>query len=254
MKVLSKSRFKLGLECPNKLFFTGKEEYANQKSENPFLKALASGGFQEEELARMHYPNGIFINTEPSEYDKAFKLTQEALLLENVVIYEAAFLVDNFFIRTDILVKEGKRIKLIEVKAKSFNPNEENIFVGNRGGLVSSWKPYLFDLAFQKHIASLTYPNFQFEAYFMMADKTKNATIDGLNQLFRVPANGNPRTDIVKKVSSIEEIGESVLSEINVDTIVNAILGDQYKYHDNLGFHEALKLFKNSYLDSHYIN
>ena len=46
MKVLSKSRFKLGLECPNKLFFTGKEEYANQKSENPFLKALASGGFQ----------------------------------------------------------------------------------------------------------------------------------------------------------------------------------------------------------------
>jgi hypothetical protein len=43
---LSKSRFKLELECPNKLFFTGKEEYANQKSENSFLKTLASGGFQ----------------------------------------------------------------------------------------------------------------------------------------------------------------------------------------------------------------
>jgi hypothetical protein len=254
MKVLSKSRFKLGLECPNKLFFTSNVEYANQKSENPFLKALASGGFQVEELARLHYPNGIFINTENYEYEKAFQLTQEALLLENVVIYEAAFLVDNFFIRTDILVKEGNRIKLIEVKAKSFNPNEENIFVGSRGGLVSSWKPYLFDLAFQKYIASLTYPNFKFEAYFMMANKTKNATIDGLNQLFRVPTNGNPRTDIIKKVSSISEIGESVLSEINVDTIVNAIIGDQYKYHDNLGFHEALKLFKNSYLDSHYIN
>lgn len=254
MKVLSKSRFKLGLECPNKLFFTGKEEYANQKSENPFLKALASGGFQVEELARLHYTNGIFINTENYEYEKAFQLTQEALFLENVVIYEAAFLVDNFFIRTDILVKEGNRIKLIEVKAKSFNPNEENIFVGSRGGLVSSWKPYLFDLAFQKHIATLTYPNFQFEAYFMMADKTKKASKDGLNQLFRVPANGNPRTDIIKKVSSIEEIGESVLSEIKVDTIVNAIIGDQYKYHDNLGFHEALKLFKNSYLDSHYFN
>jgi hypothetical protein len=46
MKVLSKSRFKFGLECSNKLFFTGKDEYVNQKSENPFLKALASGGFQ----------------------------------------------------------------------------------------------------------------------------------------------------------------------------------------------------------------
>ena len=254
MKVLSKSRFKLGLECPNKLFFTSDKKYSNQKSADSFLLALAKGGFQVEELARLHYPNGVFIDTEPYEYEKAFQLTQEALLLENAVIYEAAFLVDNFFIRTDILVKMGNHIRLIEVKAKSFNPNEDNIFVGSRGGLVSSWKPYLFDLAFQKHVASLTYPNFHFEAYFMMADKSKKATIDGLNQLFRVPANGNPRTDIIKKVSSIEKIGDSILSEINVDTIVNAIISDQHKYHDNLGFHEALKLFKDSYLESQYIN
>ena len=254
MKVLSKSRFKLGLECPNKLFFTSDKNYANKKIDDSFLQALAKGGFQVEELARLHYPNGIFINTENYEYEKAFQLTQEALLLENVVIYEAAFLVDNFFIRTDILVKEGNHIRLIEVKAKSFDPNEENIIVGSRGGLVGSWKPYLFDLAFQKHVASLTYPNFHFEAYFMMADKSKKATIDGLNQLFRVPANGNPRTDIIKKVSRIEEIGESVLSEINVDDIVNAIISDEHKYYDNLGFREALKLFKDSYLESQYSN
>ena len=69
MKVLSKSRFKLGLECPNKLFFTSNKEYANQKSENPFMKALASGGFQVEELARLHYPEGILIK-DPKEHDK----------------------------------------------------------------------------------------------------------------------------------------------------------------------------------------
>lgn len=254
MKVLSKSRFKLGLECPNKLFFTSDKKYANQKSTDSFLQALANGGFQVEELARLHYPNGIFIDTEPYEYEKAFQLTQEALLLENVVIYEAAFLVNNYFIRTDILVKEGNNIRLIEVKAKSFNPNEGNIFIGSRGGLVSSWKPYLFDLAFQKYVAKSTYPNFNFEAFFMMADKSKKSTIDGLNQMFRVPAYGNPRTDIIKKASSIEEIGESVLSEINVDVIVNAIINDQYKYHDNLGFLESLQLFKDSYLNSKYIN
>jgi hypothetical protein len=254
MKVLSKSRFKLGLECPNKLFFTGNKEFVNKKIEDSFLLALAKGGFQVEELARLHYPNGIFIDTEPHEYEKAFQMTQQALLLENVVIYEAAFLVDNFFIRTDILVKKGNHIRLIEVKAKSFNPNNKNIFIGSRGGLVSSWKPYLFDLAFQKYVAKTTYPGFDFETYFMMADKSKKATIDGLNQLFRVPANGNPRTDIIKKISSIEEVGESVLSEINVDDIVNAILSDHYKYYDNLGFHEAIKLFRNSYLESQYIN
>jgi len=254
MKVLSKSRFKLGLECPNKLYFTGKKEYANQKNENTFLLALAKGGFQVEELARLHYPNGIFIDTEPYEYEKAFKLTQEALKQENVVIYEAAFLVDNYFIRTDILVKKGNRIRLIEVKAKSFNPNDENTFIGKRGGLVSGWKPYLFDLAFQKHIAQTTYPDFHFEAFFMMADKTKIAKVDGLNQLFRVPANGNPRTAIIKKINSIEEIGESVLSEKNVDEIITNIINDKYKYHPYLGFQLALKSFKDFYLNDDYYN
>jgi hypothetical protein len=47
MRYLTKSRFKLGLECPNKLYYTNKDkEYANTKSENPFLTALASGGFK----------------------------------------------------------------------------------------------------------------------------------------------------------------------------------------------------------------
>jgi hypothetical protein len=132
MKPLTKSRFKTALECPNKLYFTSKKEYSNNKSDDPFMQALASGGFQVEELARLHYPDGVFINTENYEYDQAFQLTQEALKQENVVIYEAAFQYDGLFIRTDIIVKKGKSIKLIEVKAKSFNPNDENIFIGKK--------------------------------------------------------------------------------------------------------------------------
>lgn len=85
MKVLSKSRFKLGLECPNKLFFSSNKHYANKKNDDTFLQALAKGGFQVEELARMHYPNGLFIDTETYEYEKAAQLTQEALQSENVV-------------------------------------------------------------------------------------------------------------------------------------------------------------------------
>lgn len=254
MKPLTKSRFKTALECPNKLFFTSKKEYANNKSEDPFMQALASGGFQVEALARLHYPNGIFINTENYEYEKAVQLTQEALSQDNVVIYEAAFQFDDLFIRTDIIVKIGNTIKLIEVKAKSFNPNEENNFIGARGGLVSSWKPYLFDLAFQKYVAQKALPQFQYEAYLLMADKNKTASIDGLNQLFRIPNNGNPRTDIIKKVNSIKEIGNSVLSEANVDTIINDIIQDKYKYYDNLGFEEAIVIFKKAYQEDTYLN
>lgn len=42
MKLLTKSRFKLGLECPNKLYYTRKKEYANSKASDPFLRSLGT--------------------------------------------------------------------------------------------------------------------------------------------------------------------------------------------------------------------
>ena len=58
MKRLTKSKFKLATECPTKLFYTGKQEYANTSLENPFLEALAEGGFQVGELAKQYLPGG----------------------------------------------------------------------------------------------------------------------------------------------------------------------------------------------------
>lgn len=254
MRVLSKSRFKLGLECPNKLYFTNDKTFANEKSEDTFLKSLAEGGFQVEELARLHYENGIFIDAESFEYEKAVQLTTDVLLRENVVLYEGAFLVNGYYVRCDIIEKIGNKIRLIEVKAKSFNPTDESLFNGKNGKLVSGWKPYLFDLAFQKKVVQMAFPNFEVEAFLMMADKTKTATINGLNQLFRVPKNGNPRTNIIKRVTKIEEIGQSVLSEINVDSIINSIIDGTFLYYDNLNFSEAMPLFRDAYQEKKHLN
>lgn len=254
MRVLSKSRFKLGLECPNKLCFTNDKTFANKKSDDSFLKSLAEGGFQVEELARLHYKNGIFIDAESFEYEKAVTLTNEALTQENTVLYEGAFLVEGYYIRCDIIEKIGNKLRLIEVKAKSFNPTDDYLFIGKNGKLVNGWKPYLFDLAFQKKVVQLAFPNFEVEAYLMMADKTKKASIDGLNQLFRIPANGNPRTNIIKKVTRIEEIGDSVLSEINVDSTINSIIENKFSYYENLNFSEAMKLFRDAYQEKKHLN
>tara|TARA_R110000751_G_scaffold84717_5_gene169332 strand:- start:460 stop:2418 length:1959 start_codon:yes stop_codon:yes gene_type:complete len=254
MKPLTKTRFKLGLECPNKLYFTSKKEYANQSLDDSFLQALAKGGFQVEALARLHYPKGIFIDTQNYEYDLATDLTQEQLTKDAISIYEAAFEHNGLFIRTDILSKKGNHIKLIEVKAKSFDPNDEFLFIGKRGGIKSDWKLYLFDLAFQKYVAQKANPQFTFEAYLLMADKTKTAKVDGLNQLFRIPKDGNPRTDVSSNIGSLDEIGESVLSEINVDTIINRIIANEYPYFDNLTFEESIALFKTSYQNNDYLN
>ena len=46
MKALSKSRFKQGLECPNKLYFSNnKQVFHNVKNEDSFLQALAIASF-----------------------------------------------------------------------------------------------------------------------------------------------------------------------------------------------------------------
>ncbi len=55
-KYLTKSRFKLGRECPVKLYYTGKKEYPSTNDDNDFLASLAEGGFQVGELAKLLYP------------------------------------------------------------------------------------------------------------------------------------------------------------------------------------------------------
>lgn len=254
MRVLSKSRFKLGLECPNKLYYTGKDEYANSKKEDSFLEALAQGGFQVEELARMHYSNGILIEGNDWDYNLLWEQTQELLKQENVIIYEAAFLINDLFIRTDVLVKQGDNIELIEVKAKSFTPDDEFIFIGKRGGMVSNWKPYLFDIAFQKYVIQLCFPEWKIQSYIMMADKSKKASINGLNQLFRISSKGGNRTGILKKANTIEETGDPVLGRKNVTQIVADIEANKYKYHDSLAFIESINQFNEFYKRDEYAN
>jgi hypothetical protein len=256
MKVISKSRFKLGLECPNKLFYTGKEEYVNKKNNDPFLMALASGGFQIEEYARMHYPGGELVDGDDrtTSYEDYVAQTNELLTRENVVIYEAAFLVDDLFIRADILVKEGNNIKLIEVKSKSYDPNDENVFVGARGGIVGAWKPYLFDIAFQKHVVEKCLPKAIVTPYLFLADKTKMASVDGLNQMFRVTQRGDQRTGVEKINDDFSSMGVSVMFLKDMSQVVRDIMDDKHKYYPNLGFHEAVKLFTRLYKNNEYAN
>jgi hypothetical protein len=254
MKVLSKSRFKKGLSCPNKLYFNGNKSYKNKEDDNTFLASLAEGGFQVEALARLSYPEGHFVDAPYGSYEKAHNQTLELLKQDEVIIYEAAFLYDGLFVMTDILVKKGNQVRLVEVKAKSFDSTQANTFIGTRGDIRSSWRPYLFDIAFQTYVAIKCIPGLHFEAFFLMADKSKVATIDGLNQMFRLPVNGDIRKDVEVKISAAEAHKTSVLSEVNVTEIVDLIIKDKYKYSENLSFSRAITLLKNNYQNNSYSN
>ena len=257
MIALSKSRFKQGLECPNKLYFSNnKEVYHNVKNNDPFLQALASGGFQVEEYARLQYPRGVLVDAPYHEnnYQDLANQTSELLKQENVVIYEAAFYFDDLFIRTDVLVKKGTHIKIIEVKAKSLDPSQPNNFVGKSKKLVGSWKPYLFDLAFQTYVTQRCLPTYTITPYLCLVDKTKYATVDGLNQFFRIKKDPNNRTGVTVKVEDISQLGENILHQENLSEVVSKIHNGDYMYYDNLNFQEAVKLLSDIRIKNYYPN
>lgn len=254
MKVLTKTRFKLGLECPNKLYYTGKtEEYANPKSKDLFLIALADGGFQVEELARLHYPEGILIEDKKDDknYDYLDKVqqTNELLKLENVVIFEAAFIYENLFIRVDIIEKIGNKINLIEVKAKSFKKGEDDIKFD------SSWKFYLFDVAFQKYVIEKSNPEYIVTPFLMLADKNKTTTIDKLNQLFRISKKSNNRTGVIKKIDSLQNPDEeSVLSVVDVSSLTSKIELGEYRILKEYAFEDAIHLLSKAYKEDRFFD
>ena len=256
MRYLTKSRFKLGLECPNKLFYTKKDDYANQKNNNPFLEALASGGFQVEELARMHYPGGYLVDDiQNADYDYVQKVaeTNQYLQQENVVIYEAAFQYNNLFIRVDILEKKGNHINLIEVKAKSFKEGDKKKDVKYN----ADWSLYLFDVAFQKYVIEKAHPQFSVRPYLMLADQNKTASIDGLNQMFRIKNNSNSRTGIEKKEDQLAQLNlpeDSVLSLKDVSEIITKIEKGKHRILEDYEFEDAIEVLSKAYQDDHYFS
>ncbi len=122
-RTLTKSRFKLALECPTKLAYTRKKAYVDTKQNDAFLAALADGGYQVGELAKHYFPGGVDVET--LNYADALAQTDELLKRDDVVIFEPAIRFGNLFIRVDVLVKRGNAVKLFEVKAKSYDTEDE---------------------------------------------------------------------------------------------------------------------------------
>jgi hypothetical protein len=233
-RTLSKSRFKEALECLTKLYYTGKKnEYADTQLDNPFLEALAKGGFQVGELAKYYFSDNpvaddITINT--LIHEEALAETQRRLAMPGkVVIAEAAFKFQNLFIRADIVVKENNTLYLYEVKAKSVDEENEEpeSFLTKKGDRVNSdWAPYVYDLAFQKYVMAHCEfsSNYNIKAHLMLADKDATASIDGLNQMFKIlkQADGGYRVDVPNGLHR-NLLGNEILKMINLDDVIGKI-------------------------------
>lgn len=221
-RYLTKSRFKLGLDCPAKLFYTGKPLYPDTSEDDAFLEALAEGGYQVGALAKCYYPDGIEVSDR--DYERSLQRTNELLVREVVTFFEGAFQYKNLFIRADIFEKKGNNINLLEVKSKSFGGTDHNDMLSKKGFVDSGWRDYVYDVAFQKYVITQAYPDWNVSAFLMLADKNSVATIDGLNQKFLLKTVEGERTivEIVGDVSP-DGLGKEVLIRVCVDGLIDMI-------------------------------
>lgn len=241
-KYFTKSAFKMSLECPRKLYYAyDKGVYANQDLDDDFLKSLAEGGFQVGEFAKLCYGIGEENTISTLKTEEAITQTKELFRQENINIAEAAFLYDNMLVRVDVIEKKGNVINLIEVKAKSWNPDKDSFLSKkkNTNATNSKIRPYLYDVAFQKYVVvqalSKMFPkeHFTVHAFLMMADKTRTATVNGLNQLFKVKTTPEGRSYVETAPEAMEivasiPLAERVVRPFDVDEISDNIINGEY--------------------------
>ena len=197
------------------------KSFVDTSSEDTFLEALAEGGFQVGELAKLYFPEGVEVDSQDSEL--ALKTTKTLLENENVTIFEAAILYGNCFIRIDILQKSGDEINLYEVKAKSFDSSKNGGFLKRNGEPKATWKDYLYDAAFQKWVCLKAFPRWNVTAHLMLADKAQKTNTSGLNQLFKIVENNGRKRVEVNKPPSPSALSSKLLTAVNLNDVCEKI-------------------------------
>lgn len=227
MTYLTKTRFKEAIECPDKLFYYRKDEWADNRLDNEFLQELAKSGIQVGELAKSYYPDGIEVLERDSE--EALKRTAELLKKEQVIIFEGAFSFENLLVRVDILIKNGPLIELIEVKSKSLF-SEKEIFT--KSGITSDWKEYVYDIAFQFFVVqkNLNISVGNLKGFLYVIDKSAVCTIDGLYQKFRLKKDhdkyvvvSNPKMPLGEPLLRKVELTDSIYKIIQGNETINGV-------------------------------
>lgn len=223
-RYLTKTRFKIAMECPRKLAFEADSAYVNTKDDDDFLQGLADGGHQVGALAKLLFPGGIEITA--SDLDAQVDQTAALMLEENVVLFEPTFRFGQCLVRVDVLVKQGDRVTLVEVKSKSFDPKKpSHSFHKKDGQFRPDWLPYLQDIAYQTHIFKSVHPSFHVLPQLMLVDPTAVNTVPGLGTFFAVQRNGRRAEVVVDPSLSGSALTSPPLRAHAVEDEVNEILG-----------------------------
>lgn len=246
---LTKSKFKIALDCVSQLYYTGKkDEYADKNLNDEFLLALAKGGYQVGELAKYYFcenPVKELIQINSLNYEVALQETEKSLALPGkVVISEAAFKFKNLFVRVDLLVRNGKVINIYEVKAKSYD-HEEKFLSTRKPAVASKWVEYLYDIAFQRFVIAnaLKDQGFIIKTHLLLVNIDATTNVDGLHQFFKVYSDYGRIKVISKEDLKRKDLGTQILIPVLVDDICDQIESEfpvPTDFNENISFEDFI--------------
>ena len=208
--MLTKSNFKLGSECLQKLKYY-KAKYPSTKNDNEMLKFFAEGGFMVEAIA--HAVMGEDPNVQ-------FEITLE---------------VDRFSARVDAFDLTGDRLVLTEIKAKGVESADIDQFFTKRERKVKGdWKTYMQDIAFQVMVAEMKYPHLTVIPQLCLVNNNKSSGVEAIySKVDLIPDDGSrdfslPRAvytgdvDVLRKDHFLEFINvrecvDSLIDEVKAD-------------------------------------
>jgi Domain of unknown function(DUF2779) len=236
---LSKSDFKVAQTCPTKLFYK-KNGYPSANQENDYLMMLADGGYMVEKIAKLLHPEGQDMKY-GGAHEQAAQETLKVLAADRVTLFEPTLLSDGKLARVDILKKSGNVFDLIEVKAKSYDTEENeaamdagrlNLFRTKKGNaIIGDWQEYLEDVAFQMIVLRELFPKAIIRPWLVMPDKSKTTKIDRIHSFFRLHRIQQPG----RKFTSVEVefTGDAdllrknhFLTQVSVEAEVKLLLPD----------------------------
>jgi hypothetical protein len=206
---LTKDDFIAARTCPTKLYYK-KLGYPSLSEDDPYLEFLADGGYMIETMAKLLFPDGREFDHR-FESERAFVETCTALEAGNGTFFETTVIHNNLLARIDILRREGDTLRIIEVKSSSFDSDADgpNPFRGKKGGILSEWRGYLEDVAFQTVVLRRAFPRFKIVPSLCLVDKAKTATENVTFDKFSLrrpdgPESRRPKVDYTGDVSRLQ--------------------------------------------------
>ena len=116
--LLSKSSFIKGIQCDKQLYlYKYHYDWMDKVSESQQL--IFNRGHDVGELAQKLFPGGIKATEDPKKSAQAIERTAELIENGTKVIYEAAFVFDEVLVIADIMVCDGNKWNIYEVKSST---------------------------------------------------------------------------------------------------------------------------------------